>query len=158
MKKVGIGVYFLLLLAGCSTVPSKLPDLLGKTADTVDVQAAWTVSEWEKAILSSNSSLKLIDQILPVIKSLDQNTLDSDSKARVANFLRGVDPVKKQLQTTIDQAEMPKEARDNFKTISGVIKFSNTYLEKVVDENKRVETAIETVSSLATKVKKGADK
>lgn len=157
MKKIGIGVYFLFLLAGCSTIPSKLPDLLGKTADSVDVQAAWVISEWENAILSGNSSLKLIDQILPVIKAIDPKTLNNDNKTAVDNFLRGVDPVKKHLQSTLDQNEMPKVAKDNFKTLSGVIRFANTYLEKVVDDNKRVESVIETVSSLPTKGKKGVE-
>ena len=50
------------------------------------------------------------------------------------------------------------QTRENFKTLSGDIRFSNTFLEEVVDDNKRVEAVIETVSTLATKVKKGAEK
>lgn len=129
-------------ISGCTTIPSKVPELLDKTADKMDTQAAWVSSEWESSITANNSSSKLLDLIQPVIANLDQSKLDADSKSRITKFLSGYAPVKQQLSDSISQKESPSNARTNIEQLSKSVRFANGYI-KAVDENKRIEAVID---------------
>lgn len=142
-----------LLSAGCTSIPSKLPELLERTASTIDNQASWVASEWEASIATGNSGGKLLDIIQPFIASVDATKLDADGKNRVTKFLQGYVPVRKQLDDAAAQKDAPFGAKSNFSQLSKSIRLANSYLEKSVDENKRVDGVIEGLSTIRNTIK-----
>lgn len=148
MFRLAATASLLFTLTACTTVPSNVPDLLTKTADQVENQAAWTTSEWESSIASNSGAMKLLDLIHPVITSIDQSRLDTDSQGKITKFLQGYTAVRQRLESAISQQSGPGIAKSNFEKLSTSIRFANNYIEKSIDEKKRVEAAIEGVTTI----------
>ncbi|TXT35601.1 MAG: hypothetical protein FD135_4809 [Comamonadaceae bacterium] len=145
-------------LSACTSIPTKVPELLEKTADRVDTQSVWVTSEWEASIASNSSASKLLNLIHPIVTNIDQSQLDSDGKSRVAKFLQGYSQVQQRLESSISQQDSPANARSNFDKLSKSVRFANTYIEKSVDENKRVEAVIEGLTTIRESIQQKGEK
>ncbi len=143
------------ILAGCASIPNKVPKLVEVSANAVDNQSAVTVAEWEKAIAAANSAKKLLVLINSYVSTIDQSKLPEEQKKSIENFSKGYPLVVKQVDKVIEQSEQPQQTLVKFEEITKAIRFANSYISKAVDENSRIEAVIDTVTELSKTGNKG---
>lgn len=142
-------------LAGCASIPNKVPKLVEVSADAVDNQAAVTVAEWEAAIAAANSAKKLLVLINSYVSSIDQSGLTEQERKSLERFAKGYPVVIKQIDKVLEQSARPQQTLARFEEITKAIRFANSYISKAADENSRIEAVIDAVAELTKKGNKG---
>ena len=142
-------------LAGCASIPDKVPKLVEVSANAVDNQAAVTVAEWEAAIAAANSAKKLLALINSYVSSIDQSGLIEQERKSLEKFAKGYPVVIKQIDKVLEQSARPQQTLAKFEEITKAIRFANSYISKAADENSRIEAVIDAVGELTKKGDKG---
>jgi len=136
------------ILAGCTSIPDKVPKLVEVSANAVDNQSAVTVAEWEAAIAAANSAKKLLVLINSYVSSIDQSKLSEEERKSLERFAKGFPVVIKQIDKVLEQSAQPQQTLVKFEKITKAIRFANSYISKAVDENSRIEAVIDAVTEL----------
>ncbi len=147
-------VFFVIVLMGCSTIPDKVPKLVEVSTNAIDNQSSLVAAEWESAILAANSAKKLLIIINSYVEKIDQTKLPPEEKTSIKKFKKGYPFVLKQLDNVLEQKSQPQEILSKFEEITNAIRFANSYISKSADENSRLDSIIETITKLNTKISK----
>lgn len=155
-----LGLFLLALLgSGCCQIPAKVPELVAASAESVDNQAALAAAQWDSALAAASAARKLlilVNEIVPP-EPLD-NMSDTQQKA-LARFHRGYPLVMHQLDAALAQGTAPQQTLARFQKISDAIRLANSYIAEALDENARLQAALDSldkINAVITEVKDGS--